>query len=423
MQPRVEVITPRRGGLERTTNQPGTIRAFDFAPLYAKVSGYLETLNVDRGTRVKAGELLLKIFAPELDAAVAHGKAQLEHSHAAVAQATERVRAAEAKARAAEARQNKAVADLETARATRVYRAKQLDRISDLVVRKAVEPRLRDEQEDEYHAALANEHGAEAGIETARAEVIEAHALIKTAEADLVAARADVKVSEAILAKAQVFVDYTKLTSPYDGVVIFRGEAVHPGAFIQSAVQGLGDPLLTVARDDKMRTIVPIPDRDVPYCNVGDPAIITLDALAGRTFDGKVSRMSESEDIRDRTMRIEVDLANPDHLLRDGMFGRAEIILEKATKAFTVPSPCLTERDSTGAGMVLVVRDGTIHRVKVRVGRDDGLRAEITSGLDEHDQVVLQPDVSLADGTKVQVKESAPAPLTPKNDDKRPSSQ
>ena len=153
-----------------------------------------------------------------------------------------------------------------------------------------------------------------------------------------------------------------------------------------------------------MRTIVLVPDRDVPYCKVGDPATVTLDALAGRVFKGKVSRISESEDLNDRTMRVEIDLPNPDRVLRDGMFGRAAILLEKLIKSLTIPSSCLIDRNGKGEGAVLVVRDGEIHRVNVHVGIDTGLRVEVVNGLDEDDLVVLQPDASIAEGTKVQVE-------------------
>ena len=94
-------------------------------------------------------------------------------------------------------------------------------------------------------------------------------------------------------------------------MIIFRGEAVHPGAFIQSADKGTNEPMLTVAQDDRIRTVIPVPDRDVPFCDLGDPAIIHVDALNDREFKGTVSRIAESEDVNDRTMRVEVNLANP----------------------------------------------------------------------------------------------------------------
>src|SRR5262249_43466688 len=139
---------------------------------------------------------------------------------------------------------------------------KALRRMTDLARREAIEQRLVDEEIKQYDAARASEHARQAGVKTAQAEYKEALAKVNQAKADLVAAEADVRVSEANLKKARVLFEYTRITSPYDGVVIFRGEAVHPGAFIAAATEGLGDPLLTIARDDMMRTIVPVPDRD-----------------------------------------------------------------------------------------------------------------------------------------------------------------
>jgi RND family efflux transporter MFP subunit len=165
----------------------------------------------------------------------------------------------------------------------------------------------------------------------------------------------------------------------------------------------MGEPMLTVAMDDIMRTVIPVPDRDVPFCDLGDPAIVRVDALNAREFKGVVSRIAESEDVNDRTMRVEVDLANPQHVLRDGMYGRAEIILEMATTNLTVPSSAILDRDSQGKGTVEVVRDGKMYRQSVVIGRDTGTRAEIISGLDPDAEVVVQPDVSMADGTPVQV--------------------
>ena len=258
--------------------------AFDFAPLYAKVSGYLSQLKVDRGSRVRKDELMLEVYDPELDAAVLQANSAVDRSKAAVDVARSHVKVANATVVAAEAMKHKARADLQNAVAQREYRYKQLNRITDLANRKAIEQRLVDEYTDEYHASLAAEQSAHAGIETSNANYLESLAMLEQADADLKAAEADVRVSEANLKKAQVFLEYTKLKSPYDGVVIARGEAVHPGAFIQSAVQGVGDPLLTIARDDVMRTIIPVPDRDVAYCNLGDPAIVRVDALGGREF-------------------------------------------------------------------------------------------------------------------------------------------
>ena len=413
-EPTVQVVKPERGGMQRMTNQPGTVRAFEYAELFAKVSGFVKTLNVDRGSRVKKGDLLADIYDPERDVAVEQAEAALEHARAAVAQAESSILSAQASVLAAKAEEKEAKAVLLQRKSERDYRQKEYVRITELVKKGDVEERLADEEHDHFLSAEGAVYSADAGIETAAAKIAEATAQVEKAKADLKAAEAGVKVGQANLDLAKVFVQYTKILSPYDGVVIYRGDSVHPGTFIRSAAEGTGLPLFTVARDDTMRTIVLVPDRDVPYCEVGDPATVQLDALAGKVFKAKVSRIAESEDLKDRTMRVEIDLANPDHKLKDGMFGRAEILLEKLIKDLTVSSSCLVERNGKGEGAVLVVRDGVLYRVPVRVGLDNGLRVEIISGLNDDDQVILQPDASMVDGTKVRaepVKETARKPV------------
>src|SRR5262249_11368860 len=134
-------------------------------------------------------------------------------------------------------------------------------------------------------------------------------------------------------------------------------------------------------------------------------------------FKGTVSRIAESEDVNDRTMRVEVDLANKDHVVRDGMYGRAEIVLEQATTNLTIPSQAILDRDSEGKGTVTVVRDGRVYRQEVVIGRDTGTEAEIVSGLQPDSEVALLPDVSMADGTPVEVESGAAggAPKAPES--------
>jgi RND family efflux transporter MFP subunit len=420
-QPRVEVVKPRRGGMERTTNQPGTVHAFEYAQLYAKVSGYVKELKVDRGSRVKLGEPLIELFVPEVAAAVEQARASLERANAAVFQANARVTSAAEMINAKKADQEKADSDLRAKTAQREYRDKQYIRISQLVARGAVEERLKDEEEDRRAAAREDEAAARSAVAAAKAHVAEAEALLAQARADVKGAEADVDVSKANLVKERALESYTHITSPYDGVVIFRGEGVHKGAFVRSADQGMGDgPMLTVAMDEMMRTIIPVPDRDVPYVNLGDPAIVRVDALDVREFTGVVSRIADSEDVNDRTMRVEVDLPNPQQVLRDGMYGRAEIILEKATTNLTVPSSAILDRDSKGKGTVEIVRDGKMYRQSVVIGRDTGTVAEIVSGLEPDADVVVQPDISMADGTPVRVGSGAVA-ATPANSGGDPS--
>jgi RND family efflux transporter MFP subunit len=387
--------------MERIVDMPGTIRAKEFALLHAKVSGYLKELRVDRGDRVKKGQVLAQIYVPELDVAVLRAQASLQHAQAMARQAEARIKTAQAGVTGAEAKQKEAASKLEEAVAKRTYRKKALDRITELARRNAVEPRLVDEDEDQYMASIASEHAAESGILTADARLVEAKAAVELAEADLVTAKAEVAIADATLKNAQVMQSYTQIEAPFDGVITFRGEGVHPGAFIRSASDGVSEPLLTVACTDRMRTIIEIPDPDVPYCNPGDPATIRVDAIPGRTFKGVVSRMSDSEDLKNRTMRVEVDLHNPDGVLRDGMYGRGIIELEPPSKNLTIPSTCLIEQNDKGVGAVFAVRDGKVKKLPVRVGKDNGVRVEILSGLSESDALVAQITPAITEGVEV----------------------
>jgi hypothetical protein len=101
-------------------------------------------------------------------------------------------------------------------------------------------------------------------------------------------------------------------------------------------------------------------------------------------------------------MRTEVDLPNPSGRLRQGMYGNLTILLEPpSADALTVPSSALIEAVQQGRGAVFVVRDGRTHRTAVRVGKDDGLRVEILSGLRPDDQVVTAYSGSVEDGEPV----------------------
>jgi RND family efflux transporter MFP subunit len=214
-------------------------------------------------------------------------------------------------------------------------------------------------------------------------------------------AKAKVKLATANVAKAQVFVDYTKIVSPYDGVVTKR--TFHVGDFIRAADQGGNQPLLTVARTDLMRVIVQVPERDVPYTNVGDPAIIELAALGGTKLQAKVSRIANSEDRATRTMRTEIDVPNSSNRLRDGMFGKVTIIVDEGKGGLTVPSSSLVSNPKTKKDSVFVVRDGKARLTPVEVGQDNGPRTEIESGLSADDRVIVFPPADLADGAAVEV--------------------
>jgi len=200
--------------------------------------------------------------------------------------------------------------------------------------------------------------------------------------------------------KAEVMVRFATITSPYDGVITYR--AAFPGDYVKAATDsGGGRPLLTVEKTKKMRVVFQLPDRDVPYCNVGDRAVVELDALPGPPLEAKVSRMADSEDPTTRLMHVEIDLENPTGKISQGMYGHVTIYLEQAADLLSAPSSCLTGKGEHGKGSVFVVRDGKAHLTPVIVGTDNGVRIAIPKGLKIDDEVVLHPTDDLVDGAAV----------------------
>jgi RND family efflux transporter MFP subunit len=399
----VRVVKPSTGGIERTTTQPGTVESFDFADLFAKVSGYLSRQDVDIGDKVTKGQVIAELSVPELREELRQAKAALTQAHAQVEQMTARVATAEADFEAATAMIERSKADLKHAEATRSFRKKQFDRITELFELKSIDERLVDEKEEQLDAALAAESAAQAAIITTKAQAGAAKARIASAQADLADAQSRVQVAEAAVAKAQVFVDYTQIVSPYNGVITRR--SFHLGDFIRAADQGGREALLTVARTDKMRVVVQVPERDVPYTSPGNAALVELDALAGKKFERVVSRVANSEDRVTRAMRTEIDIENPDGELRDGMFGRVTIHLDRTAGGLTVPSTALVSEAEGKKFFVFIVRKGRAQRVPVKIGHDSGVRVEILSGLQPDDLVVLRPGNDVKDGTAVVAEE------------------
>ena len=394
---RVEVVHPTPGGITRTSTQVGSVHPYQFADLYAKASGYLKTLKVDIGDKVKNGELLAEIDDPELVKEEELTAAEVRQAKSAVKAIEAAVKSFEAAAQSAHARVEQAKADIQRYASTRRFREKELARYQGLYKQQAVPRSVIDEEEEHLESAWAAEKSATAAVQTATADAIAADANVVKAKADLDEATSKVEVAEAKHEKLQVLVGYLKITSPYSGVITVRN--VHPGYFVRSAAEGVEKPLLRVSRTDIMRVVTYVPDRDVPYVDVGDPAEVSLDALDS-TSEGKVSRFAEFEDPASRTMRTEIDLKNPDGKIKEGMYGTATIVLDKTRAALTIPTGCLAGESKNGKGKVFVVRDGKAKATEINVGADDGIRLEVLKGLTPDDLVIVNSS-AVSDGTPV----------------------
>lgn len=412
----VEVITPRTGGIDRLCVQPGTVEPFESVDVYAKVSGFLAERKVDIGSRVKKDDVLARIAVPEHEKQLQRDAARVKANEAKVRQMEAHLAAAQSEAKATEAAVSLAKVLVRAKGAYRQYREKQLARIKDLAKQQAIEQRVADEQEDFYLSAQESENEAKEAVNAATERAATSKAKIAQAEADIEQAKAEVGVAVAERDRTQVLVEYAVIRAPLTGVVTHRDlKNSDTGAFVRSADGSGAVPLFTVERTDVMRIIVQVPDRDVPFVTLGDPAVVEIDALPGVIFETRgqttvaVARWAESEDPSTRTMRTEIDIVNPTNRLRRGMYGRATLTLQTgAASAVRIPTTAVASRTGPGKGTVRVVRDGHIRIVPVTLGADNGVEIEALSGLAGADRVVVRTSGAVEDGTAVTVAGAKP---------------
>jgi multidrug efflux pump subunit AcrA (membrane-fusion protein) len=263
---------------------PATIQAYFVTDLYAKNAGYVSQINSDIGDHVKKGQVLAVIENPEL-------QAQFEKAQAAVAQAKAALDVAKRQLAGMEA-------DLVLQRAT-------LERQRELFAGKAATAQTLDE-------ARAKESVASAAVETSKAK-------INLAEADLQAAKAEAE-------RLQALVQYDKIVAPFDGVVTRR--LVNPGDLVQSATATRTSPLFTCQKIDVVRVFADAPEANAAAIRPGTRAEVKLLDVGETTIEGSVTRVAIALDPATRTMRVEIDLPNPDEKLQPGMYARVTLGVE-----------------------------------------------------------------------------------------------
>lgn len=395
----VKVVYPRRGAMERISVQVGSVEA-DEVLLQAKVSGYLKAQYVNIGATVQEGDVLAVIDVPELEKLVQRNGALVEQAEARVKQMKAKVTATKADVDAAHAEVIHADAQARAATAWVSYRGAVYLRMKELAAAKNIEQRIEDESKQQYESARESERAARAAIIKAQAAAHAFGAKVLLAEADVEEAKANVKVAQAEYERTTEQFKFATIVAPFDGHITER--RLVEGAFVRSAAEGgAAQTIFAIQRPDRMRVVVQIPDSDVPFASKDKPAFVELDAFPGAKFEAKISRVAKTEDVKTRLMHVEIDLPNKDGTIRQGMFGKVTIFLDKMSKQLSVPSSCLAGKSKARKGAVFVVRDGKAFLTKVRFGMDNGSRVEVF-GLQDTDRVILAPPAGLADGMEVQ---------------------
>jgi len=208
---------------------------------------------------------------------------------------------------------------------------------------------------------------------------------------DLDLAHAKRDMADATLKRLETMRSYTEIHAPFDGSVTER--FVDPGAFMQ---QG---KILSMVDTSKVRVLVDIPESEVRFAQTGTQANVHFDALPGRKLTAKISRTAGALDPILRTMRVELDIPNPDFSIYPGMFARVELGVERRPNAIVIPSKAVTTLQNHS--FVFVSLGGTAKKVPVTVGTEDGEWCEASSGLSGDEVIILPEGKTVTDGMAV----------------------
>jgi RND family efflux transporter MFP subunit len=360
--PTVSVIHPRPGTLQDEVVLPGNIQAFVDSPIYARASGYLKSWTADIGARVKAGQVLAEIDAPELDQQVRQAQADVQQAQAALDQAL------------ANYQQGKANAEL--ARVT-------ADRWRNLAGKGVVSRQENDQYQAQYQAQAAN---------------------VLALEKAIAAARSNIASSEANLRRLQEMQRYTTVRAPFDGVITARNTDI--GALINAGAGTPTQELFHIASTAKLRVYVNVPQIYSRSAVPGIAANLTLTEFPGRRFHGTLVRNADAIDAGTRTLLAEIDVDNASGELKPGAYAEVHLALPAATRSMILPVNAFLFR-SEGLRVGVVREGGKVELVPVVIGKDYGTELEVVSGIQAQDQVIANPPDSLTSGTVVHVSTAA----------------
>ena len=198
---------------------------------------------------------------------------------------------------------------------------------------------------------------------------------------DLDLAHAKRDMADATLKRLETMRGYTEIRAPFDGSVTER--FADPGAFIQQS------KIVSIVDTSKVRVLVDVPEAEVRFAQTGTVAAIRFDALPGKSVRATISRGAGALDPILRTMRIEIDVPNPETAIYPGMFARVELGVERRPNALVIPSKAVTILQNHS--FVFVNLGGTARKVAVTVGTADGDWCEACTGL-TGDEVLILPD-------------------------------
>lgn len=403
---RVVTVKPDRKPLVRTVELPGRVEAFEVAPLFAKLTGYVTRVPVDIGDRIRGphgdepGQPLCELLVPELKEELAEKAAKVAQASAEVRQSEAAIKVAEAAVRSAAAlvKEAQAAAAREEARYARWQ--SEYSRVSQLAERGALTQKVADETREQLEAADAGRKEVSARIASVEAAHQEATANVEKSEADAAAMRSRRDVAQAEHRRVAVLLDYTTLVAPFDGIVVERN--VHPGHLVQAGGGGGVAPLLKVMSIDPVRVFVDVPEIDAVHIDKGTVAGIRIPSIPGDPLTSAVTRTSWSLNATSRTLTAEIDVPNPDARWRPGQYVQVTLNVAELTDILSLPKAAIVTQDKQ-TYCFCVGADGKVSRRAIALGLQAGNDFEIRSGLTGDENVIAVNASSFREGQVVEI--------------------
>lgn len=350
--PRIGTLTVGPSATDTDLQLPGNIQAIIEAPILARANGYLKQRLVDIGDRVRSGQTLAVIEAPELDEQVRQAQSALAQARAGVGQA--------------EANLRQGRAELELARVT-------AKRYAGLVGDGSVSVQENDQYQAQYQARIA---------------------AINALEQAVIVQRSAVGAAEANVARLENVNGYRVVAAPFDGVITQRN--LDSGALVNQ-----GSTLLfRIAQAGELRIYVNVPQSRAGFVHKGDAARIIVSNLPDKQFSGEVARTADALDPTTRTLLIEIHVPNPDRILLPGMYAQVKLSTSRKNPPLLIPSTALIV-SGDGTRVAVVRANRRVHLQSIIPGRDYGDRIEIMGGLQIGDTVVASPSDVMHEGEEI----------------------
>ena len=343
----IDVVRVVQQPVNVTLSMPGQLDPYETVAVYPKVTGFVKTIAVDRGSHVKSGQLIAELEAPELLAQRAEAESKLQAANA----------------------------QLSVARARADADASTFDKLK----------------------AASATPGAVAGNDLVVAQ--------KTAESDqsqVDAARQTADAAREAVKSVAEMEGYLRVTAPFDGIVTERN--VHPGALVGPASgPGAAIAMVRLVKSDRLRLVIPVPEAYIAEVNNDATISFTVPAYPGRAFTGTIARVAHDVDVKTRTMAVEVDVANTDGALTPGTFCQVQWPVHRPQPSLFVPSGSIAS--TTDRTFVVRVTNGKIEWVDVRTGLTSGPLTEVFGPLQPGDVVAVRGTDELRPGADVRAKD------------------